>query len=67
MLPNWRLPILPRCLLLRLLEGGLLVLIKGREILSSSSPSAWLRVVLFALWPGFMFKIGAERAGASGV
>lgn len=59
-LSHHRRPILPRCLLPRLRKGGLLALIKGRKMLSSSSPSARLRVIFFALWPRYVFKIGAE-------
>ena len=44
----------------KMAEGGPLVLIKGRQMLPSSSSRAWLRAVLFALWLRCCVKTGAE-------
>ena len=47
----------------KMAEGGPLVLIKGRQMLPSSSSRAWLRAVLFALWLRCCVKTGAEWDG----
>lgn len=55
---TWRLPSFPRRLLLGTAKGGFLILMRGEEC-----PSAWLRVIPFALQPRCMIQLGLHGMG----